>query len=83
MDAQVRTELENRGFNSENVEIGVEDAGWVKVHQGKGENGGHSNMDKRGYNIKLTFASPLSGPLFLGASSHFCLGVFVLTESHQ
>ena len=83
VDAQVRTELENRGFNSENVEIRVEDAGWVKVHQAKGEKGGPSNMDKRGYNIKLTFASPMSGPLFLGASSHFGLGVFVPTGSHQ
>ncbi|MGC2221453.1 MAG: type I-U CRISPR-associated protein Csb2, partial [Methylocella sp.] len=83
VDAQVRTELENRGFNSENVEIRVEDAGWVKVHQAKGEKGGLSNMDKRGYNIKLTFASPMSGPLFLGASSHFGLGVFVPTGSHQ
>jgi len=83
VDAQVRTELENRGFNSENVEIRVEDAGWVKVHQAKGEKGGPSNMDKRGYNIKLAFASPMSGPLFLGASSHFGLGVFVPTGSHQ
>jgi CRISPR-associated protein Csb2 len=81
VEAQVRLELENRGIKSENVEVRIEDAGWVKVHQSKQGNDRRSNMDKRGYNLRLRFASPVSGPLFLGASSHFGLGVFVPAET--
>jgi CRISPR-associated protein Csb2 len=36
-----------------------------------------TNADKLGYRVSLSFPAPQQGPFFLGASSHFGLGLFV------
>jgi CRISPR-associated protein Csb2 len=76
VEEQIRQELDNRGVSSVDVQVSVEPAGWVKVHQTSAEKGYRTSADKLGYRVRLAFSSPTQGPLFLGASSHFGLGLF-------
>lgn len=76
VEEQVHQELENRGVNSANVQVSAEPAGWITVHQAGAEKGHRTNADKLGYSVRLAFSSPTQGPFFLGASSHFGLGLF-------
>ena len=52
---------------------------WVKVHRPFREKNdeGPTNLDKRGYEVLLEFADPVVGPIALGNSCHFGLGLFV------
>ena len=50
---------------------------WVKVHIPKRSASGRTNNSKRGFRFRLTFPTPVSGPIALGHSSHFGLGLFV------
>jgi len=75
VESQVCRELENRGIDSRGVQVSVEQFGWVSVHESRQENERRTNCDKLGYNVRLMFPTPTLGPLFLGASSHFGLGV--------
>src|ERR1017187_468453 len=77
VEEQVRQELQSRGFDSANVGISIERSGWVKVHQPGTLKGRATNADKLGYRVWLSFPTPGQGPFFLGASSHFGLGLFV------
>jgi CRISPR-associated protein Csb2 len=52
-------------------------AGWVKSHQPSKSRDGRTNANKLGYEVEITFETPFSGPLMLGHSSHFGLGLFV------
>lgn len=52
-------------------------AQWVKVHRPRRSRNGQTNDDKRAFRIRLQFESTVQGPLFLGHSSHFGLGLFV------
>lgn len=52
-------------------------AQWVKVHRPRRSRNEQTNADKRAYRIRLQFDNPIQGPLFLGHSSHFGLGLFV------
>jgi hypothetical protein len=49
----------------------------VKIHRIKSERDARTNNDKLGYTVKLTFSEPVKGPISLGASSHFGLGLFL------
>lgn len=84
---QLHRELQQRGFtaaevipsNFNNEAISDDqplEAEWVKVH-GKSEKSHASNLSKRAYRFRLTFPEPVSGPIALGHSSHFGLGLFV------
>jgi CRISPR-associated protein Csb2 len=77
VEEQVRQELQSRGVDPANVGISVERFGWVKVHQPGMVKGRATNADKLGYWVSLSFPAPRQGPFFLGASSHFGLGLFV------
>jgi CRISPR-associated protein Csb2 len=55
---------------------------WVKVHRGGKSNDGASNLAKRGHYFHLTFEEPVSGPIALGHSCHFGLGLFVPADSN-
>lgn len=74
---QITAELANRGYGSAKVELLNEPAIWVKVHRPARTREGATNDDKRGYRLRLTFSEPTSGPVFLGNSCHFGLGLFV------
>ena len=55
-------------------------AQWVKVHRPRRTRAEQSNDDKRAFKIRLEFESPVQGPLFIGHSCHFGLGLFVPAE---
>jgi CRISPR-associated protein Csb2 len=76
INQQVADELAKR-TSAIPTEINVEDAGWVKVHRKMSKDAGQTNSDKRGYLITLTFDQPITGPISIGSSSHFGLGLFV------
>lgn len=74
---QVANELASLGFHIAGLIATVEECGWVKIHRIKSERDARTNKDKLGYTVKLTFSEPVTGPVSLGASSHFGLGLFV------
>lgn len=49
---------------------------WMKVHRPRRSRSGPTNDDKRAYRVRITFSEMIQGPLFLGHSSHFGLGLF-------
>lgn len=53
---------------------------WVKIHRPRRSRAEKTNDDKRAFKIRLQFENPNEGPLFLGHSSHFGLGLFVPIE---
>jgi CRISPR-associated protein Csb2 len=77
--AQVRRELQRRGFaEAEQVEVDVVGApAWVAVHVPRAMKSNRSSIgDRRGYRLRLEFAKPVCGPVRLGHSSSFGLGLF-------
>jgi CRISPR-associated protein Csb2 len=74
---QLEQELASRGFDVRALVASTEETGWVKVHRQKSAQNGRTNNDKLGSTLKLTFREPVSGPISIGASSHFGLGLFV------
>jgi CRISPR-associated protein Csb2 len=77
--AQIRRELALRGFDeAERVEVEQIGGGaWVAVHVPRRQAGERSFLgDRRGYLMRLTFPKPVRGPLRLGHSSSFGLGLF-------
>ena len=74
---QLADELANRGFHVNGLIATAKECGWVKIHRTKSERDVRTNNDKLGYTVKLTFIEPVKGPISLGASSHFGLGLFV------
>lgn len=77
VEAQLTAELATRGYDVGGVTIRIEEAGWVKVHRRECRGGSATNGDKRGYHVELTFTTPQHGPIALGNSCHFGLGLFV------
>ena len=74
---QLADELASRGFHVNGLIATAEECGWVKIHRNKSERDARTNNDKLGYTVKLTFGEPVKGPISLGTSSHFGLGLFV------
>jgi CRISPR-associated protein Csb2 len=52
-------------------------AEWVKVHRPHRARNEQTNDDKRAFRIRLQFEKSVKGPIFLGHSCHFGLGLFV------
>jgi CRISPR-associated protein Csb2 len=78
---QVLADLANVGLPSAQVELFEKSPQWVKVHRPKRLKGEPTNDLKLGYRIRLTFGDPVCGPVALGHSSHFGLGLFVPEET--
>jgi CRISPR-associated protein Csb2 len=80
IDNQIRRELVARGYPlPEQVEV-AEDRGatWVSVHIPRREAGRGALIGRRrGYVVRIRFRAPVRGPLCLGHSAHFGLGLFV------
>jgi len=77
--AQVRRELGQRGFSdADKVQVEPTDAPtWVAVHVARTNRAKHAFLgDRRGQSVRLTFPSPVFGPVRLGHSSSFGLGLF-------
>lgn len=76
VQAQVLRELRNRGVLCDGAVVTAEKAGWVTVHQPRRPALRQPKADKLAYHVSVSFPTPIRGPLFLGASCHFGLGVF-------
>jgi CRISPR-associated protein Csb2 len=77
--AQIRRELQQRGFDdADKVEVElIGDAAWVGVHVPRRHTGGRAFLgDRRGQSVRLIFPAPVAGPIRLGHSSSFGLGLF-------
>ena len=77
---QVLNDLSNAGFPPARIEVVETERQWVKVHRPKRLKGEPTNDLKLGYRIRLEFSDPVRGPIALGHSSHFGLGLFVPVE---
>jgi len=71
---QVRAELQRRGLPPPATVTVREREAWVHVHSGGKD---RSPRQKRAFEVEIAFPHPVPGPIFLGASSHFGLGLFV------
>ncbi|HET7932430.1 MAG TPA: type I-U CRISPR-associated protein Csb2, partial [Rhodanobacteraceae bacterium] len=82
LEEQIKRELVAREFpRAENVSVSIGAATWVTVHIPRSQRPAHSSIgDRRGYHITLRFDKPIHGPLRLGHSSSFGLGLFVPVE---
>ncbi len=77
--AQIRRELALRGFvDAEQVEAEqIGSAGWTAVHVPRGEAVERTFVgDRRGYYLRLKFREAVKGPIRLGHSGSFGLGLF-------
>jgi CRISPR-associated protein Csb2 len=77
--AQIRRELRQRGFaDPERVEVElIGEAHWVAVHVPRRQANKRAFLgDRRGQSIRLVFPVPVAGPIRLGHSSSFGLGLF-------
>jgi CRISPR-associated protein Csb2 len=77
IETQIKNMLIERGIPAPTAIDDLSDGvAWVKVHRPRRSRDGQTNDDKRAFRIRLTFAEPISGPLFIGHSCHFGLGLF-------
>jgi len=77
MVEQIHRELQQRGIE-QSVEVEVMGSPrWVSVHVPRREAGKRAFIgDRRGQAVRLRFATPVTGPIRLGHSSSFGLGLF-------
>ncbi len=78
-EEQLRLELKRMGFDTGQLMIEVDHhvSEWIQVHKPRRSNNGPTNSEKRGYHVSLTFDTPVRGPIAVGHSSHFGLGLCV------
>jgi CRISPR-associated protein Csb2 len=80
IEAQVRRELELRGFsNAENAAIQVMGRPvWVATHIPARKRADRAFVgDRPGHRVRIELSDLISGPILLGHSSHFGLGLFI------
>ncbi len=75
---QLRLELSRQGYDTAGVDIQIRDRSteWIRVHRPRRYPDGPTNNQRRAYRVSLTFDMPVCGPISLGHSSHFGLGLF-------
>lgn len=80
VEAQVQRELNFHGVpNAKNATIKVMgDPVWVAIHIPARKRPHRAFVGNRpGYRVRIEFADPVYGPILLGHSSHFGLGLFI------
>ncbi len=77
-EEQLRLELARQGYDTAGVDIQIceQRSEWIRVHQPRRRLGAPTNNQRRSYRVSLTFVVPVWGPISLGHSSHFGLGLF-------
>ena len=77
-EEQLQLELRRMGFDTSKLRIKVDHgvSEWIRVHRPRRSRSDPTNTDKRGYHVSLSFDRPVRGPIALGHSSHFGLGLF-------
>jgi hypothetical protein len=73
---QVQDDLAKIGFPEASITVDEMSRQWVKVHRPQRSKGEATNDLKLGYRVRVQFASAVAGPVCLGHSSHFGLGLF-------
>ena len=78
-EEQLRIELKRMGFDISKlmIERDPEVAEWIRVHRPRRSQDDPTNSEKRGYHLSFTFDKPVHGPIAVGHSSHFGLGLCV------
>ncbi len=85
LEEQLRLELARQGYDTAGLTIGVDDqtADWIRVHRPRRNRDDPTNTERRGYHAMLAFDTPVRGPISLGHSSHFGLGLFVAVDDQS
>ena len=78
-EEQLQLELKRMGFDISKlmIEVNHEVSEWIRVHRPRRSQNDPTNTEKRGYHVSLTFDKPVRGPIAVGHSSHFGLGLCV------
>jgi CRISPR-associated protein Csb2 len=80
IENQIRRELDARGHASSTELLSVKEVApptWVAVHVPRRQADQRPFIgDRRGYRLRLAFSRPIVGPIRLGHSSSFGLGLF-------
>lgn len=76
VEEQILGQLKDRGLSGIKG-ISAQQAGWMSVHRPARERKEQNGGTKIGYDVTLAFETPVLGPVFLGHSCHFGLGLFV------
>ena len=81
-EEQLRLELSRQGYDTSGVAIQIDDESteWIRVHRPHRSRAGTTNNQRRAYHVSLRFDVPVCGPISLGHSSHFGLGLFGAVE---
>jgi CRISPR-associated protein Csb2 len=60
---------------------GSEDAGWLNLHETRNrrilKTDSHTPWVRPGFRVRIEFPAPVTGPIILGDSCHFGLGLFL------
>jgi CRISPR-associated protein Csb2 len=80
IEQQISNDLTNANLPAAVVTVEDGKPNWVKVHTPKTKRVQQTNEMKRGYHVVLTFNEPVHGPISIGNSSHFGLGLFIPAE---
>ena len=82
-EEQLRFDLARQGYDTDGLTIEMDDRAveWTRVHRPQRHRDDATNTERRGYQASLTFDMPVRGPISLGHSSHFGLGLFVADAS--
>ncbi len=75
---EVNRELESRGLPvASSVDLGSGRHDWLDFRRHRVTKGEHLADARRATGVRITFAEPVTGPISLGALSHFGLGLFI------
>ena len=79
---QLCLELARQGYGTTGLNVSIKelDVAWTRVHRPRGKQDTATNTERRGYHVQLTFNAPVRGPISLGHSSHYGLGLFVAVD---
>ena len=82
VEEQLRLELERQGYDTKGLTIEVDDRTieWTRVHKSRRGRDEPTNTERRGYRASLMFDTSVRGPISLGHSSHFGLGLFFAVD---
>lgn len=75
LEVQLAAELRNRGIDVP-FEVQEEGVGWVAVHHPRSTVRRATWGHRRGYRLRLRFQDPVGGPIVIGHSATFGLGLF-------
>lgn len=82
LEGQVKAELASRGFPApEHIALLGKESVSLR-HFARTRRAGAPPPVNAGYALRLTFFSPVSGPMALGYAAHFGLGLFMPADSH-